>query len=140
MDLSASVATAIRTGAMQALGGQIDLAGPGATLALYASARPAPNGAPGAAAIVTVTLAYPCGTASDGALNLADTEFAQILNGGAAVWARLADGAGTWVADLSVGTPEMHASDPATAEVVIAVTTLYTGAFLALSEARIVGN
>jgi hypothetical protein len=34
----------------------------------------------------------------------------------------------------------MHTADPATAEVVIASTTLYIGAFLALIGAQIVGN
>lgn len=140
MDLSATVATAIRTGAMQAIAAQIDAAGAGATLALFSTARPAPSGAAGGAAMVTVTLGYPCGTASAGVLTLADTEFAQILNGGTALWARLLDAADTWVADLSVGTPAMHAIDPATAEVVIASTTLYTGAFLALIGAQIAGN
>ena len=125
---------------MAALAAQIDVAGAGATLALYSTTRPAPNGAAGAAAMVTVTLDYPCGTAAAGVLTLADTEFAQILNGGNAAWARLLDAADTWVGDLSVGTPAMHTSDPATAEVVIASTTLYTGAFLALIGAQIVGN
>ena len=140
MDISTATRTAMRNGAMSALGAQIDLGGAGATLAFYSTARPAPNGSPGGAAIVTVTLGYPCGTASAGVLNLADTEFAQILNGGTALWARLLDANGTWVADLSVGTPAMHTGDPATAEVVIASTTLYTGAFLALIGAQIVGN
>lgn len=140
MDLSATVAAAIKTGAMQALAAQIDAGGAGATLALYSTARPAPNGAPGAAAMVTVALGYPCGTAAAGVLTLADTEFAQILNGGDAAWARLLDADDVWVADLSVGTLAMHTSDPATAEVVIASTTLYTGAFLALIGAQIAGN
>ena len=34
----------------------------------------------------------------------------------------------------------MHDSDPATAEVILAATTLYTGAFLALIGAQIVAN
>lgn len=140
MDLSTTVATAIKTGAMAALGAQIDVAGAGATLALYATTRPAPNGAAGGSAMVTVNLDYPCGSAAAGVLTLADTEFAQILNGGEAIWARLLDANDTWIADLSVGTPAMHASDPATAEVVIASTTLYTGAFLALIGAQIAGN
>lgn len=140
MDLSTTVATAIKTGAMAALGAQIDVAGAGATLALYATTRPSPNGAPGGSPIVTVTLGYPCGTAAAGVLTLADTEFAQITNGGSAVWARLRDAANTWIADLSVGTQAMHDTDPLTAEVIIAATTLYTGAFLALFGAQIVGN
>ena len=140
MDRSTAVITAMRNGALTALATQIDAAGAGATLALYSTARPAPNGSPGGSAMVTVTLDYPCGTAAAGVLTLADTDFAQILNGGTAAWARLLAADSTWIADLSVGTPAMHASDPATAEVVIASTTLYTGAFLALIGAQIVGN
>ena len=140
MDRSSAVVIAMRNGAMSALAAQIDAAGAGATLALYATTRPAPNGAPGGSPIVTVTLDYPCGTAAAGVLTLADTEFAQILNGGTAAWARLRAADSTWIADLSVGTPAMHTADPATAEVVIASTTLYTGAFLALIGAQIVGN
>lgn len=140
MDRSTSVVTAMRNGALAALAAQIDAAGAGAKLALYATTRPAPNGAPGASPLVTVTLAHPCGTAAAGVLSLADTEFAQILNGGTALWARLLAADSTWMADLSVGTPAMRASDPLTAEVVIAATTLYAGAFLALIGAQIVGN
>ena len=101
MDLSATVVTATRSGAMAALAAQID---------------------------------------ASGALTLADTEFAQITAGGTAVWARLLDAADTWVADLSVGTQAMHDTDPLTAEVILAATTMYTGAFLALVGAQIVGN
>lgn len=140
MDLAASVVTAMRNGALTGLATQIDAAGAGATLALYSTTRPSPNGSPGGSPLVTVTLDYPCGTAAAGVLTLADTEFFQILNGGTAAWARLLAADSTWISDLSVGTPAMHTADPATAEVVIASTTLYTGAFLALIGAQIVGN
>ena len=140
MDISTPTRTAMRTAAMAALAAQIDVAGAGATLVLYATTRPAPNGAPGGAPMVEVILDYPCGSAAAGALTLADTEFAQITAGGSAVWARLLDAADTWIADLSVGTQAMHDTDPLTAEVIIAATTIYTGAFLALVGAQIVGN
>lgn len=140
MDISVSVVAAMRTGAMAALAAQIDASGAGAKLVLYATARPAPNGAPGGAPMVEVILDYPCGSAAAGVLTLADTEFAQITAGGTAVWARLLDAADTWVADLSVGTQAMHDTDPLTAEVILAATTMYTGAFLALVGAQIVGN
>lgn len=140
MDISATVVTAMRTAAMAALSTQIDAAGAGATLVLYATTRPAPNGTPGGAPMVEVVLDYPCGTAAAGVLTLADTEFAQITAGGTAVWARLLDAADTWIADLSVGTQAMHDTDPLTAEVILAATTMYTGAFLALVGAQIVGN
>lgn len=140
MDISSTVISAMRTGAMAALAAQIDAAGAGATLVLYSTARPSPNGAPGGAPMVEVVLDFPCGTAAAGALTLADTEFSQITAGGNAVWARLLDAADTWIADLSVGTQAMHDIDPLTAEVVLADTTMYTGAFLALVGAQIVGN
>ncbi len=140
MDLSSATVTAMRTGAMQVLATAIDTGGAGATLEFYATTRPAPNGTPGGAALVAVVLDYPCGVAAAGVLTLSDTEFAQITTSGDAVWARLKDGATTWIGDFSVGTPAMHALDPATAEVIIASTQLYIGAFLALVGAQIAGN
>lgn len=140
MDRSATVITAMRNGAMSALAAQIDAAGAGSTLALYATTRPAPNGTPGGAQMVEVVLDYPCGSVAGGALTLADTEFAQITAGGSAVWARLLAADDTWIADLSVGTQAMHDNDPLTAEVILATTTIYTGAFLALIGAQIVAN
>lgn len=140
MDLASDVLLAIRTGAMQGLATRIDAAGAGASLAIYATTKPAAGAAPGAAPLVDVPLAVPCGTVSAGVLTLADTAFAQILNGGDVVWARLFDGADAWLGDFTVGTAAMHTSDPATAEVIIEATHLYTGAFLALIGAQIVGN
>ena len=140
MDLSTTAVTAMRNGAMIALAAQIDAAGAGASLVIYGTTRPAPNGSPGGAPMVEVILDYPCGTTAGGVLTLADTEFAQITAGGSAVWARLLDASDTWVADLSVGTQAMHDTDPLTAEVILAATTMYTGAFLALVGAQIVGN
>ncbi|MBL0353610.1 MAG: hypothetical protein IPP03_13490 [Dechloromonas sp.] len=90
--------------------------------------------------MVAVILGFPVGTVSAGILTLSDTAFAQITAGGSAVWARLFDAADTWIADYTVGTQAMHDSDPATAEVILAATTLYTGAFLALIGAQIVAN
>lgn len=140
MDLATDVTTALRTGAMQALATRIDVAGVGATLAIYGTSRPAPGGSAGAAPLTTVTLDYPCGTAAAGVLTLADTEFAQILNGGDPLWARLFDAADAWIGDFSVGTSAMHTADPLTAEVILEATHLYTGAFLALIGAQIAGN
>jgi hypothetical protein len=140
MDISTPTRTAMRTAAMAALAAQIDVAGAGATLVIYDTTRPAANGAPGGPPMVEVILDYPCGSAAAGALTLADTEFAQITDGGTAVWARLLAADDTWIADLSVGTQAMHDTDPLTAEVIIAATTIYTGAFLALAGAQIVGN
>lgn len=140
MDLSSAAAVAMRNAALAALAAQIDAAGSGGRLALYATTRPAPNGSPGGAPMVEVVLDYPCGSVAAGALVLADTAFAQITAGGTAVWARLLAADATWIADLSVGTPAMHAADPLTAEVILSATTLYTGAFLALVGAQIVGN
>lgn len=140
MDLASDVVTALRTGAMQALATRIDVAGAGAALAIYGNTRPAAGGTAGASPLVTVTLDYPCGTAAAAALTLADTDFAQILVGGDPVWARLFDANDAWIGDFSVGTASMHASDPLTAEVILEATHLYTGAFLALIGAQIVGN
>jgi len=140
MDLASDVVTAMRTGAMQGLATRIDAAGAGASLAIYGNTRPAAGATAGAAALVKVTLAYPCGTVSAGVLTLADTAFAQILNGGDPVWARIEDADDVWLGDFSVGTQAMHTSNPATAEVILEATHLYTGAFLALIGAQIAGN
>lgn len=140
MDRSTAVVTAMRNGALAALAAQIDAAGAGSKLVLYATTRPAPNGSPGGAPMVEVVLDTPCGSVAGGTLTLTDTEFAQITAGGTAVWARLLDAADTWIADLSVGTQAMHDIDPLTAEVILAATTMYTGAFLALVGAQIAGN
>lgn len=140
MDLSAAVTLAMRNASLAALVATIDAAGAGARLDVYATARPAPNGAPGGAPMVTVTLHFPCGTVTAGALDLADTAYAQISTSGTAAWARLISAGGAWVGDFSVGTQAMHDADPATAEVIVGVTTMYAGAFLALIGARIVSN
>ena len=140
MDLATDVLTAIRTGAMQGLAARIDAGGAGATLAIYGSTRPSPGGTPAASPLVTVTLGHPCGTVAAGALTLADTAFAQILNGGDPIWARVLDGADAWIGDFSVGTQAMHNADPATAEVILEATHLYTGAFLALIGAQIAAS
>lgn len=140
MDLSAAVTLAMRNASLAALVATIDAAGAGARLDVYATARPAPNGAPGGAPMVAVLLDFPCGTITAGALDLADTDYAQINNSGTAVWARLLDAAGAWVGDFSVGTQAMHDADPSSAEIIVGVTTMYAGAFLALIGARIVSN
>lgn len=140
MDFASDVLIAIRTGAMQGLATRIDAGAAGATLEIHGSTRPSPGGTPVASALVTVPLEYPCGTAAAGVLTLADTAFAQILNGGDPIWARILDGADAWIGDFSVGTQAMHNADPATAEVILEATHLYTGAFLALIGAQIAGN
>lgn len=140
MDCSSAVTLAMRNASMAALAALVDVAGVGARLDLYATARPAPNGAPGGVPMVAVLLAFPCGTVAAGALELADTDYAQIANSRTAVWARLHDAADTWICDFSVGTQAMHDADPLTAEVIVGVTTMYTGAFLALIGARIVSS
>lgn len=140
MDLSSDVITAMRNGAMQGLATRIDAAGAGSTLAIYGNTRPAAGATAGASPLVTVTLEYPCGTVAAGVLTLADTDFAQILNGGDPVWARVENADDAWLGDFSVGTQAMHNSDPATAEVILEATHLYTGAFLALIGAQIAGN
>lgn len=140
MNLAPAILVIVKTAAMSALGARIDAGGPGAVLALYATARPAPGGAAGASALVSIPLADPCGTAAAGALTLTDTAYAQIITSGTVVWARITDGAGAWVGDFSVGTPAMYAADPATAEVVIVNLALYAGAMMALVGAQIVVN
>lgn len=83
-------------------------AGSGAgTLKFYTAPRPSTGGAGGDVTLLgTLTLNDPCGTVSAGVLTF-DVDPTIVDSSaddtGTAVWARLADSDGTFVADLSVG-------------------------------------
>ena len=96
MDVSTTVRTAMRNGAMLGLATQIAAAGAGSRLAFFSTAKPTAGGSPGGPPMVAVILGFPVGTVSAGILTLSDTAFAQITAGGSAVWARLFDAADTW--------------------------------------------
>jgi hypothetical protein len=91
------------------------------TLYFYAGERPGPGGAPEANALVaSVRLLRPSGTVGGGALTLAVPSYTGIaLRAATPTWARLVDGAGSRVMDLTcrlIGAAE-NPLDPA--EVVI---------------------
>lgn len=75
-----------------------------ATIAVYATTRPAGGAPAGGAPLVTVTLAKPCGTIVAGALALeaVDPSGDLILDSGEAVWARFLNGDGAWAFDADV--------------------------------------
>lgn len=99
--------TSIRTARAGLIVDAIDAdspANPG-TLKLYTAPQPATGAAVGAATLLgTLEFAEPCGTVTNGTLTfsaiVADTA---ADNDGAAVWARVADGAGVHVMDMTVG-------------------------------------
>lgn len=54
--------------------------------------------------LAVITCSLPCGTVTNGALSFAPlSEESNAPASGTATWARLTDGAGSWVADLDVG-------------------------------------
>ena len=103
--MALGIATTIRNTKVQAIQAAADDSG-GATLKLYTSPQPATGGSVGGASLLaTFTLPNPCApSASGGVLTLNAISSVSASGSGTAVWARLADGSGTFVADCTVGT------------------------------------
>lgn len=99
----------------------------GATIDLYATARPAGGDAPGGSPLATFTLPKPAGTIDAGVLTLALVGDALIMSTGVAVWARVSANGAT-VFDCGV-------SDTAgTATIRLASTQLYAGGSVRLAS------
>lgn len=99
----------------------------GATIALYATVRPAIGADAGAAALATFTLPTPAGSIAAGVLTLANADNALILTTGVALWARVSAN-GNVVFDCDV-------SDTAgTATIRLAATQLYAGGSVSLAS------
>lgn len=89
---------------------------------LYANTRPAsPNDAPGASALVEITLTKPAGTITAGVLTLTPAADGLIATTGTAVWARVINAEGTTAFDADVGQGE------GAWEVQLETTQLYAG-------------
>lgn len=99
----------------------------GATIAIYATARPAVGDVPGGDPLATFTLPKPAGAIDAGVLTLASVDDAFITATGVAVWARVSAN-GLTVFDCDV-------SDTAgTATIRLATTQLYAGGSVRLAS------
>lgn len=98
------LAPAIRTARVQAILSALDAHATAGRAEIYGTAKPAPGAPAGAAPLAVWTLATPAGAVADGVLTLAWAApvFAALATG-EAVWGRLLDGAGAWVADGNCG-------------------------------------
>jgi hypothetical protein len=92
----------LRADRMALVRDRIDALGAGATLAVYAGARPATGGAE-TTKLVEFELELPCGSVSGPTLTLTPAPDAVATGTGSASWARVSDAAGGQVLDLSVG-------------------------------------
>jgi hypothetical protein len=128
----AGFATTLRQARAQKIIDAIDAGGIPGLIKFYTATRPSTG-----VAISTQTLLgtcmfdYPCGVAVDGVIT-----FNSILNGtavadGTAVFARITDSNGTFVADLSVGTSGSEA------EIIINSTTIVTNGQISVTSATI---
>lgn len=73
-------------------------------LKIYAGTQPSAGGSPSGALLVTLTFPDPSAdTYSSGVLALHEPTANNAVADGLATWARLEDGAGTWVADCTCG-------------------------------------
>lgn len=121
-----------RSARAQAVVDRLDKAATPGRLELYTTTMPAPGGAPGGAAIATITLQKPCGVVSNGVITFAVSQPAQINPGGTVLWARGVDGDGNWELDGTVavtGTPG--------AAFTLDDVLLYAGAFVFLFNATL---
>ena len=102
--MTVALALAANTARLVALRDFMDT-GPGvARLRIYGNTRPASTStALGVAPLVELPLLKPCGTIDAGALTLAPGAAALNAGSGAAVWARLINGAGDAVLDCDAG-------------------------------------
>ncbi len=99
----------------------------GATIDIYATARPAIGDAPGGSPLATFTLPKPAGTISAGLLTLNPVDDALIMGTGVAVWARVsANGATVFDCDVS--------DTAGTATIRLATTQLYAGGSVRLAS------
>lgn len=125
--LSATHAAQRAAAALQATLNALDSGTTGATIAIYATARPGIGEAPGGSPLATFTLPKPAGAIDAGVLTLAPVDDAFITATGIAVWARVsANGATLFDCDVS-GTA-------GTATIRLATTQLYAGGSVRLAS------
>lgn len=104
-----------------------------ASIKLYASARVADTVDAGDA-LATMPIAYPCGTITDGVLNLAADGDGTVHSTGDALWCRIFNRAGALVASLDVRTIAEAAE---LGEVVVEQRTMYAGGIARLVSAAL---
>ena len=99
----AGYSTTVRNNRLQQIANAADGGTGAATLTFYDGTQPATGGA-ATNALAVVTMADPAFAApSGGSMSANAIATANITASGTATWARLADSAGTFVADFSVG-------------------------------------
>ena len=87
----------------------------------------------GGSVLVSIPLAYPCGSVDSTGVQLATTEYGQIIATGDAANAKIVDGSGTLIAYLTTGI----AGDSPTPDIVLTNMRLNAGSFLRLVSPRI---
>lgn len=132
--MALGLATALRNARLDLIRDAIDAgAGPG-TLKIYTGTRPATGGAlSGNTLLGTLTFADPCApNAADGVLTFsAITQDAAADASGTATWARVADSAGAFVLDLSVG------ATGSGADIELNTTNIVTGGPISITSATL---
>lgn len=101
--MAAGFNTALRTTRATTLKTDIDKGGAAGNIKIYDGTRPATGGS-ATTLLVTLPLSYPCGTVAAGVFTFAAITSAVAVATSTATWARIADSAGTFVADVSVAT------------------------------------
>ena len=125
--LSATHAAQRAAAALQATLNALDSGTTGATIAIYATARPAVGDAPAGDPLATFTLPKPAGAIDAGVLTLAPVDDAFITATGIAVWARVsANGDTKFDCDVS--------DTAGTATIRLATTQLYAGGSVRLAS------
>lgn len=125
--LSATHAAQRAAAALQATLNALDSGTTGATIAIYATARPAVGDVPGGDPLATFTLPKPAGAIDAGVLTLAPVDDAFITATGIAVWARVSvNGATLFDCDVS--------DTAGTATIRLATTQLYAGGSVRLAS------
>lgn len=100
-----TLSLAVRNARTQSLLGALDANAAPGTISFFGGSRPATGAAitvqPSAGSVATLT--KPCGTVSGGDLTFAAISPGVAVGGVVITWARFRDGAGSFVADASVG-------------------------------------
>lgn len=116
---------------MTAIKDAIDGGSGAGTLKIYDGTRPATGGT-ATTLLGTLTFSDPCGTVSSGVLTFsAITADSSADATGTATWARIADSAGTFVADISVGISGSGA------ELILNTTSIVAGGPISVSSATL---
>jgi len=125
--LSATHAAQRAAAALQATLTALNSGPTGATIAIYATARPAVGDAPGGDPLATFTLPKPAGAIDAGVLTLDPVDDAFITATGIALWARVSvNGATLFDCDVS--------DTAGTATIRLATTQLYAGGSVRLAS------